>query len=67
MRCMSNILEVLSLFVLFVVYLTTPAFRVMLKSWMVVNNEFKGVQNKLQWLNLRYIPDTLKKPTKKQL
>ena len=64
MLYMSNIHEILSLFVLFLVYLTTPAFRDMLKSWMFVNNEFKGVQKKWQWFNLRYFPDTLKKTTK---
>jgi hypothetical protein len=64
---MSNVHEILSVFVLFVVYLTTPAFQGMFKSWMVVNKEFKGVQEKWQWLNLRCFPDTLKKPAKKEL
>lgn len=64
---MSNIHELLSLFILFVVYLTTPAFQDMLKSWMVVNNEFRAVQKKWQCLNLGHFPDTLQKPTKKQV
>jgi len=46
MRYMSNIHEIMSLFVLFVVYLMTSAFLDMLKSWIVVNNEFGGVQKK---------------------
>lgn len=53
---MSNIHEILSLFVLFVVYLTTAAFRDMLKSWTVMNNEFGEVQKLWKCLNLSHFP-----------
>jgi hypothetical protein len=62
---MSNYHEILSLLILFVVYLMTPEFQCMLKSWMIVSNDFRGVQKKWQWLKLKYFPDKLRKPTKK--